>query len=425
MIPTSTLWKTGRYSCSTISSLFSCFLLILLSSYSVNTLAQGETCATAEIIEQGIFTSDGPATGDGYLVGCFPSPATPQADWYQFTPENSGLATVSSCFGGVDTRLSIFSGTSCEDLTCVASSDDSCPISEGGSNFASTQEFGVSSGQTYYIQWDNRWSPDGFDWSLEIESNDLRCNAVPLSCGSTVDGSTVDATLDNVSFCGTSNTAPGVWYKFTSSTDTYIELSTCNAASYDTKISVFRSESCTSGLVCIGGNDDGVDCSVSSLVSNLVAQAGEEYFILIHGFQSQVGTFTLTTTCTPLPECTSAPIVNYFPVLTSTGEQAGPCIPEGEFFNTYVSISATDDNTSYLISLPGVAPYVQEGGDVAVWGPTGADTPVVLHYQGVQNPGCNGILSYTLNTCPTNDDCIDALPIPVDAFHQMPTILKL
>ncbi len=72
--------------------------------------------------------------------------------------------------------------------------------------------------------------------------NDLCEDAIEIVCpeggGSvTVSGSTTDATFDGVGFCGTSNTAPGVWYKVTH--DGLVTASTCNQASYDTKLSVY------------------------------------------------------------------------------------------------------------------------------------------------------------------------------------------
>ncbi|MEZ4858366.1 MAG: proprotein convertase P-domain-containing protein [Flavobacteriaceae bacterium] len=127
-------------------------------------------------------------------------------------------------------------------------------------------------------------------------ANDLCANAQPMNCGDTVSGDTSMATLDSVGFCGTSNTAPGVWYSFTGF-DGLATLSTCNQAGYDTKISVF-SGSC-GGLVCVGGNDDGPGCAGFTSLLNVCVEAGETYYVLVHGFGSAVGTFDLTLTCTP------------------------------------------------------------------------------------------------------------------------------
>src|SRR5688572_18291916 len=46
-------------------------------------------------------------------------------------------------------------------------------------------------------------------------ANDTCASAIPILCGQTLNGSTVNATADAVIFCETEATAPGVWYSFT------------------------------------------------------------------------------------------------------------------------------------------------------------------------------------------------------------------
>jgi Abnormal spindle-like microcephaly-assoc'd, ASPM-SPD-2-Hydin len=134
--------------------------------------------------------------------------------------------------------------------------------------------------------------------------NDLCDNAILIGCGASVNGTTVLATFDNVGTCGTSNTAPGVWYK-TIGTGSPITVSTCTAASYDTKLSVF-SGTCAA-KVCVGGNDD--FCSLRSQVT-FNSVAGTTYYILVHGFGTAVGTFTLTTSqCPALISVTPSPLI--------------------------------------------------------------------------------------------------------------------
>ena len=123
--------------------------------------------------------------------------------------------------------------------------------------------------------------------------NDLCSNAIPLGCGSSIAGTTVLATFDNVGTCTTSNTAPGVWYTV-SGTGLPVTVSTCAGASYDTKISVFRGSCGT--LTCVGGNDD--SCGLRSQVT-FNSVAGETYYVLVHGFSAATGTFTLTTSQCP------------------------------------------------------------------------------------------------------------------------------
>ncbi len=147
--------------------------------------------------------------------------------------------------------------------------------------------------------------------SLELAipvTNDFCANATPIACGSTTFGSTVGETWDSVGGCGTGfagdgnpNTAPGVWYSFVATSNS-TRLSTCNQASFDTKISVFTG--LCGALVCVDGQDDGLGCAgfTTDLVMNTVV--GTTYYVLVHGFGSAVGTFNLTL------ECLCAPITN-------------------------------------------------------------------------------------------------------------------
>jgi len=127
-------------------------------------------------------------------------------------------------------------------------------------------------------------------------NNDLCVNALPLQSFQT--GSTVSATVDNVGFCGTSNTAPGVWYTVTGISGP-ITVDTCNASDFDTKVSVFQG-SC-GGLTCVGGNDDDLSCNFNGLHSSVTwtASASQQYFVLVHGFSSNTGVFGLNAAFPP------------------------------------------------------------------------------------------------------------------------------
>jgi len=120
--------------------------------------AQGVDCSTAEVIGEGTFTVTGLNSGAGASNNCFGSGGT-DANWYSFTPTCDGTINVSSSGSGVDTRLSIYSG-GCAALTCEQSSDDANGLTSTVSNMA------VTAGSEYLIEWDDRWSSNGFDWSL-------------------------------------------------------------------------------------------------------------------------------------------------------------------------------------------------------------------------------------------------------------------
>jgi hypothetical protein len=122
--------------------------------------------------------------------------------------------------------------------------------------------------------------------------NDICEDAITLECGETISGTTTDASFDDVGFCGTSNTAPGVWYSVNH--DGIITASTCNQANYDTKLSVYDGE--CGDLGCVGGNDDVPGCS--GFTSELTwVGSGEDQLVLVHGFSTATGDFDLTVTC--------------------------------------------------------------------------------------------------------------------------------
>ncbi|MAR67722.1 MAG: hypothetical protein CL833_10790, partial [Crocinitomicaceae bacterium] len=129
-------------------------------------------------------------------------------------------------------------------------------------------------------------------------ANDLCSGAEPIDCGQTVSGSTSAATNDFASFCGTSNTAPGVWYEFTGNGDC-VELSTCGYANYDTKITVY-SGSC-GALSCVAGNDDDFSCTGFRSTVDFATTPGVQYYVLVHGFSSATGDFDLTMSCSSGP----------------------------------------------------------------------------------------------------------------------------
>ncbi len=135
--------------------------------------------------------------------------------------------------------------------------------------------------------------------------NDDCANAALITCGQTISGSTLLATIETPvnPFCGTSVTAPGVWYRFIGNGGN-TTVSTCSFADYDTKISVY-SGTCAA-LICEGGNDD--FCGLQSSVT-IATTPGATYYVLVHGFGAGVGTFDLTLTCT-CPTLSVDPVPN-------------------------------------------------------------------------------------------------------------------
>jgi hypothetical protein len=212
--------------------------------------------------------------------------------WYQFTATNNFLVTLNTCFPATDfdSKLAVFSG-SCGDLTCVAVNDNAggnCSVLFGR---PAAVTFEALAGNTYYIYVTGHQGANGnFAMSVSCSIlNDLCANALPIECGEAVNGSTTGATADNVPDCGTSlNTAPGVWYTFLGN-GLELTLETCAPTGFDTKLGVF--EGTCGALQCVAGNDD--DCGLRSRVT-FDSEDGVTYYVLVTGFGSANGAFTLT-----------------------------------------------------------------------------------------------------------------------------------
>ncbi|MGB5981836.1 MAG: T9SS type A sorting domain-containing protein [Nonlabens sp.] len=126
-----------------------------------------DTCATAQTIMSGTYNVANVNGTQGTTTICSGGTTTAAAaEWYTYTPTNSGSAIVSSNILPTnmngDTRLQIYEGT-CGALVCVAGSDD---VDYPGGNYLSEVTFNTTANTTYYIVWDNRWSSFGFEFTL-------------------------------------------------------------------------------------------------------------------------------------------------------------------------------------------------------------------------------------------------------------------
>ncbi len=120
-------------------------------------------------------------------------------------------------------------------------------------------------------------------------ANDLCADAVTIVGGSSTLGSTTTATIDGTAFCGTSNTAPGIWYHVDGTGNVFRARTDAPGTTFDTKLTVFSGGCGT--LTCVDGDDDG-GAGLQSRVDWFSAP-GEEYLILVHGFGAATGDFEL------------------------------------------------------------------------------------------------------------------------------------
>lgn len=149
-------------------------LLSLILLGSLNSFAQGTCAAAINITANGTITA--PAVTGTFSNSCYTQATTDGGGtiygiWYKYTPATNGEVTITSDLpvnvapNSVDTKLSVFTGD-CTTLTCYDVNDDT-----SGTNYLSTITFPVVGGTTYYIQWDNYWDANGFDFTFNFAAN--------------------------------------------------------------------------------------------------------------------------------------------------------------------------------------------------------------------------------------------------------------
>ena len=227
---------------------------------------------------------------------------------------NGTSVSISSCsyageystiFGAVSGQSLRFTSSAAGDYITVRSGSPSgAVVAQGTTPLTFTNTFTG----TLYVHWNlaNSCGSQSSCRSTTVQclsctappaiQNDLCGGAISISCGSTVTVNTANATTDAIgsSFCGTTITTAGVWYKFTGNGQN-ITVSTVGLTSTDSKIIVY-SGTCA-GLTCVGGNDDfsGLQSQVSWSSVN-----GTTYYILAATF-SGTGSFPMSLTCTAPP----------------------------------------------------------------------------------------------------------------------------
>ncbi len=144
-----------------LRQLLSLFMMLSLAQFS---FGQGDDCDMATTLSNGTFNVPMITAG-----GNSQTDAMSGAVWYTFTPTETVIATIASCFGGADTRVILWEGVCGPDLAFVDFNDDACPFMADGSDpgYASSLTANLFAGVTYYFEWDDRWDSNGFDFTFE------------------------------------------------------------------------------------------------------------------------------------------------------------------------------------------------------------------------------------------------------------------
>lgn len=218
-------------------------------------------------------------------------------EFYSYTGTGTGqLVTISLC-GGTDYDSLVRIFDDCNLTNQLAFNDDFC----GAQSEVTFYSDGTS---TYYIMVEGYASNVG-NFTLEVSCEDTAVNdecenAIAITCGETVTGTTTNATVDSSApQCGTvSISAPGVWYEFTDNSGLISDytISLCSGTDFDSKLTVY-SGAC-GALICEIANDDA--CGLQSEVT-FQGDGNSTYYILVHGFANATGNFTLSVDCAAVP----------------------------------------------------------------------------------------------------------------------------
>jgi hypothetical protein len=169
----------------------------VLGLFSIHLCYAQDTCESSAVATPGI-NSVGTINGTFQNNGVWASPGS-AGEWYRYTASIDGVVTITSdlpqndgATNSNDTRLSVSIGT-CNALIYLTRADD---ISNG--NLLTSITFKVTTGLTYYLLWDDRWSNKPFDF--ELTESEVNCpdGSLPfadnfsdpntlLSCWETID----------------------------------------------------------------------------------------------------------------------------------------------------------------------------------------------------------------------------------------------
>lgn len=246
--------------------------------------AEGLYCQTATPIDEGVHTVDQLSCfGGGYFIAGDETSGL-KAAWYSYTATEDGYISVSSCGGGADSRVWIFSGD-CTDIDLQGVNDDRCDIGNGNA-WAAYREAVVTAGTTYYIMWDDIWEDAGFDFELAFVPGALPEGNFCQSAEAVDPGTHTVTSFGDASVGGpfignlTSSTTPyagGAWYSYTPNEDGLVDINSCGTDE-DTYLFVYTGTCDNIGsLELVALNDDA--CAAASSIEGLEVTAGTTYYI--------------------------------------------------------------------------------------------------------------------------------------------------
>lgn len=259
--------------------------------YSGTPITVGTSCTTSN------FNSNNNTDYWNSAAGC--SASDNDDAWWWFT---ATATTTTITYNSLsDAIMHVFTGACATNMTAITCANATL-LGDETINLATTI------GTNYAIRIQRNASDNNMTGTICVYSppstSDLICDAVSVTCGNNYTGTTVGSTNTGETTlpgCGTSPSAPGVWYVFNGDGST-VTASLCTGTSFDSKINVYSGTACNALSSCVASNDDG--CGTQSTVT-FTTVVGTKYYILVNGYSGATGAYQLgITCCTPgIPAC--------------------------------------------------------------------------------------------------------------------------
>ena len=269
-----------------------------------------DSCATpVAIAGQGSFAYDttGATTGAEGQNECG---AIHDDEWFLWTADADGIATISTCTDGHDTKLAAYPDTGAcpADGTSLDCNDDSCSLQ-------SSIAFPVTNGTNYLVQIGNfslgAGAPGNLDILINTAADNDDCASPELIAGQgtfafDTTGASTGAEGQNESICdffGQIAIDNDVWFEWTSDDDGIARVETCNLAAHDTKLAAYDGSGCPADGTAIACNDDA--CAVQSSI-NFPVTNGTVYTLQVGSFPGAsggAGDISITISPPPPPAC--------------------------------------------------------------------------------------------------------------------------
>ena len=212
--------------------------------------------------------------------------------WYRWQAPTSGTATLATNGSNIDTLLAVYTGSTLNSLTQIASNDDF------DNTLQSAVTFNAQNGMIYYVAIDGFGGATGsvtLKWRLPPPNNDF-ANAQTISgCQGSINGTNLaaDKEADEPNHSGPGGAS--VWYQWQAPSDSSVIMST-TGSDYDTTLAVYTGNSIgTLATIAKNDDDEGKSASTSSVVFNAIA--GTVYKIAVDGSFGRMGHIVLNWTC--------------------------------------------------------------------------------------------------------------------------------